>query len=62
MPLVFEWDQRKARGNLRKHRVSFNEAISVFTDPFAQIFEDEGNSAAERREIIIALSWWRAAR
>jgi uncharacterized DUF497 family protein len=36
MPLVFEWNERKARGNLRKHRVSFAEAALVFSDPLAQ--------------------------
>jgi len=41
MSLVFEWDPRKARANLRKHRVSFAEAASVFGDPLARIFEDQ---------------------
>ncbi len=56
MPLVFEWNERKARGNLRKHRVSFAEAALVFSDPLARIFVDEDHSAAERREIIIGHS------
>lgn len=36
------------RGNVRKHRVSFVEAISVFSDPLARIFPDEDHSAVER--------------
>jgi uncharacterized DUF497 family protein len=36
----FEWDPRKATSNLRKHRVSFAEALTVFADPQARIFDD----------------------
>lgn len=49
---VFEWDQQKARSNLRKHKVSFVEAASVFGDPLAQIFADDDHSTAEQRDII----------
>ncbi len=56
MHLVFEWDPRKAQTNLRKHRVSFVEACSVFNDPLARIFEDEEHSAGEQREFIIGHS------
>jgi uncharacterized DUF497 family protein len=56
MSLVFDWDPRKARANLRKHSVSFVEAASVFSDPLAQIFADEYHSAGEPREIIIGHS------
>jgi uncharacterized DUF497 family protein len=55
MSLAFEWDPRKARLNLRKHRVSF-EAASVFSNPLARIFADEDHSAEEAREIIIGHS------
>ena len=44
MPLVFEWDAEKARNNYRKHRVSFDEACTVFNDPLAFIFLDEDHS------------------
>jgi uncharacterized DUF497 family protein len=30
--MKFEWDPRKASGNLRKHGVSFDEAMTVFAD------------------------------
>jgi uncharacterized protein len=56
MPLVFEWDSRKAKGNLRKHRVSFDEACTVFDDLLAVIFSDEDHSNGEEREIIAGYS------
>ena len=56
MPPVFEWDDDKARSNLRKHRVGFIEAVSVFEDPLARIFDDPAHSAEEAREIIIGHS------
>jgi uncharacterized DUF497 family protein len=54
--LRFIWDNQKAKSNLDKHRVSFEEACTVFTDPFALIFDDESHSIDERREIIIGHS------
>jgi uncharacterized DUF497 family protein len=50
MSLVFEWDNRKARRNLEKHRVGFVEADSVFSDPLARIFVDEDHMIDEPRE------------
>lgn len=40
MKLRFEWDARKALINRTKHSVSFEEAVTVFADPFARIFDD----------------------
>ena len=56
MTLRFEWDARKALTIQVKHGVSFEEAMSVFTDPLARIFDDPDHSVAESREIIIGLS------
>ena len=56
MSLQFEWDSKKAEANLVKHEVSFEEAITVFADPFARIFNDDEHSVDERREIIIGHS------
>jgi uncharacterized protein len=56
MSVVFEWDPRKARANLRQHGIGFSEAVSVFTDPLARIFLDEDHSSEEQREIIIGYS------
>ena len=36
----FTWDEHKAASNLRKHGVSFKEAVTVFADPLALIVED----------------------
>jgi len=52
----FEWDEDKARSNLAKHGVTFEEATTVFMDPFAIIFTDERHSRDELREIIIGHS------
>jgi uncharacterized DUF497 family protein len=56
MNLHFEWDRRKASANLRKHGISFDEALTVFADPLARIFDDEEHSEEEHREIIIGHS------
>jgi uncharacterized DUF497 family protein len=56
MTVSFEWDARKAVGNFRKHSVGFDEAATVFDNPSAVIFDDEGHSVDEVREIIIGHS------
>lgn len=56
MSLRFEWDPEKAAANLAKHGVSFEEALTVFSDPLARIFDDEDHSIEEEREIIIGHS------
>ena len=40
MDLVFDWDEDKARRNLQAHKVSFEEAKTVFNDPFLVTFPD----------------------
>jgi uncharacterized DUF497 family protein len=52
----FEWDARKAAANLKKHGVAFDEAVSVFGDPLARIFDDPDHSDGEHREIIVGYS------
>ena len=56
MPYNFEWDEDKARSNWVKHRVSFDEATTVFDDSLARIFDDELHSKDETRELIIGHS------
>jgi len=56
MPVKFEWDGDKAALNVTKHGVTFDEASTVFGDPFAVIFDDEEHSLDEIREIIIGHS------
>lgn len=53
----FEWDGAKAASNLAKHGVSFEEALTVFDDPLAVIFEDGEHSHGELRELIIGHSY-----
>lgn len=53
MSLKFEWGRKKASSNFSKHGVSFEEALTVFADPLARIFDDEDHSIEEQREIII---------
>ena len=54
--MKFQWGPNKAVINLRKHNVSFEEAVTVFKDPLALIFSDENHSEDEHREIIIGIS------
>lgn len=56
MSLAFEWDDRKARQNLRKHRVSFEEASTVFGDPLALTIPDPVHSEEEERFITLGES------
>jgi len=56
MSLEFEWDKAKAAANLKKHRVTFEEASTVFADPLAAIFDDDAHSEEERREIMVGNS------
>ena len=56
MEFIFEWDASKARINLKKHEVSFEEAQTIFTDPFLVTFPDEFHSEKEERFISIGIS------
>ncbi len=54
--MIFEWDENKAKSNLRKHKVGFDEAETIFNDPFLITFADEFHSLEEDRFISIGLS------
>jgi uncharacterized protein len=54
--LRFEWDQRKAAANRRKHGVSFDEARTVFLDEEALLIADEDHSDEEDRFILLGMS------
>ncbi|GBE04686.1 hypothetical protein BMS3Abin10_00302 [bacterium BMS3Abin10] len=54
--MEFEWYPNKAVKNIKKHRVSFNEAATVFGDPLSATFPDSDHSIQESRFIIIGLS------
>ena len=45
-----------SESNLAKHGISFEEALTVFSDPLARIHDDPEHSLAERREIIVGHS------
>jgi uncharacterized DUF497 family protein len=56
MSLNFEWDDDKAQNNLKKHKISFDEAISVFNDKLSITIFDSYHSINEERFIDIGLS------
>lgn len=54
--LRFEWDPAKARSNLRKHGVSFDDAMHVFDDPYALFHPDRSDRAGELRWKAVGLA------
>ena len=54
--MLFDWNEEKAKINLAKHRVSFDEATSVFDDLLFLTFADPEHSLRERRFIIMGES------
>ena len=56
MQTLFEWDEHKAKINLRKHGVSFEEAQTVFTDPLSITLSDPDHSEDEERFIDVGMS------
>jgi len=54
--MEFEIDPAKATRNLKKHKVSFEEAASVFGDPMAYTFADPDHSVGEERWLMFGLS------
>ncbi len=56
MALRFRWDSRKASENVRKHRVSFDEATTVFDDPLSIAIPDPDHSVGEQRFLLLGVS------
>ncbi len=56
MALRFRWNSRKAAANLRKHRVSFDEATTVFDDPLSVTIPDPDHSVGEQRFLLLGVS------
>ncbi len=54
--MQFEWDHEKAKRNLQKHDVSFDEGVTVFYDPLTATFNDPAHSVGERRFVTIGYS------
>ena len=47
--MIYEWDPKKAEENRKRHKISFNEATTVFADPLALTFDDPDHSLDEKR-------------
>lgn len=54
--LHFEWDEKKAAANVKKHGISFAEAKSVFYDERAKLIDDPDHSENEDRFVLLGLS------
>ncbi len=54
--LDFEWDEDKAIANLKKHKIGFEEAKTIFADPFSITIDDPKHSVEEHRFIDIGAS------
>ncbi len=52
----FEWDERKALANARKHRITFDEAQTVFYDEGALLYDDPDHSEDEDRFLLVGPS------
>ena len=59
LSMSFEWDQNKATANLKKHRIDFADAVTVFDDLNAVTIDDP--DYAEERFITIGLVWMHMA-
>lgn len=56
MAYVFEWDPVKAAANVKKHRVAFDEASTVFGDPLGLLMPDPDHSEEEERYLLLGVS------
>ena len=56
MPYQFEWDAEKARENVRRHGVSFDEAVTAFSDRFSALLPDPDHSVGEERYLVMGQS------
>lgn len=54
--IEFEWDPAKARTNLRKHRIAFSEAVTVFADRLSITVYDPDHSQEEDRYLTVGAS------
>ncbi len=54
--MMFEWDHNKAKSNLRKHSVSFEEALTAILDPFSRTALDPDHSVGEYRFVTFGVS------
>jgi uncharacterized DUF497 family protein len=52
--VTFEWDDQKARSNVEKHGITFEEAAEAFLDPFSQ--GGDASSGGEARDFLLGYS------
>ena len=55
--MQFEWDPLKAESNRRKHGISFEEAVTSFTDPLGTRIPDPDHSLQEERFLLLGMTW-----
>jgi uncharacterized protein len=55
--ICFEWDEAKNQSNKRKHRISFEEAQTVFLDENALRYFDPDHSQDENRFLMLGISF-----
>jgi len=56
MTLTFEWDEGKSKRNVKEHGLTFEEAKTVFNDPFSSTISDPDHSGKEERYLDIGLA------
>jgi uncharacterized DUF497 family protein len=56
VPYQFEWDAEKARENVRQHGVSFDEAVTAFSDRLSALLPDPDHSVGEERYLVMGQS------
>ena len=56
MQYTFEWDAEKARQNVDKHGISFEEAVTAFGDPLSLTVSDPDLSDSEERQLLLGMS------
>ena len=54
--MKFEWDARKARRNFVKHKITFEDAMTVFRDPLSLTAVDPDHSVREKRFVTFGIS------
>lgn len=56
MQYTFEWDAEKARQNVDKHGISFEEVVTAFGDPLSVTVSDPDHSDSEERQLLLGMS------
>lgn len=54
--MEFQWDPAKAEAHRRKHGVAFEEAVTIFADPYELMIYDPNHSITEDRFVSIGMS------